>query len=141
MSYLNTLYARRNRVSNQLHQTRQQHATASDEVSRLSTAVSNLQSAVSDLRSSKSKIDKLTIQASSWKGEKESTFSNRYSSYQSAVNRYSNKADDAKECMEDDLRRAEERRQSLAANISNLQWSINSLDNQIRWERMSQQKG
>ncbi|MCK0473461.1 DUF5082 family protein [Halalkalibacter sp. APA_J-10(15)] len=141
MSYLHTLQSKRNRVSNQMYTKQQQHSVASDEVSRLTTALSNLQAEVSDLRSSKSRIDKLSIQTSRWKGKNESTFSSRYSSYQSVVGTYANRADDAKERVADDLRRAEERKNSLASDITNLQWSLNSLDNQIRWERVAQQKG
>ncbi|WP_062050959.1 DUF5082 family protein [Bacillus sp. JCM 19034] len=138
MSYLSTLRARRNRVTNQIQHTRGQRSIVSNEVTRLRTALNSLNSALSDVRSAKSKIDRLSIHSSRWRGTNETTFSNRYSSYQTTVTSFMNNADHAKDRMEDDLRRAEAREQSLSSQITNLQQTLNSIDNQIRWERAKQ---
>jgi uncharacterized protein YukE len=111
---------------------RQQISVLSDKITRLQTASSNLQSSISVLETSKSNIDNLSIDNSRWKGTKENRFNNRYSTYQDSVRNYVQKVNDAKDGIDEELRRAEQSKAGYTAGLNNLQSTLNSLDYQIR---------
>lgn len=126
------LRRQRTTVLNGMSNSRQQISVLSDKITRLQTASSNLQSSISVLETSKSNIDNLSIDNSRWKGTKENRFNNRYSTYQDSVRNYVQKVNDAKDGIDEELRRAEQSKAGYTAGLNNLQSTLNSLDYQIR---------
>jgi chromosome segregation ATPase len=110
---------------------RQQISSLSDKVTRLREAFNNLQSSISELETSKSKIESLSIANNRWKGVEEKNFNNRYSTYQDSVRNYIQKVNDAKDGIEEEIRRAEDSKAAYTTGLNNLQSTLDSLNYQI----------
>lgn len=126
------LRRQRSTVVSGMSNSRQQISVLSDKITRLQTASSNLQSSISELETSKSSVDSLSIDNNRWKGTKEGKFSNRYSSYQDSVGDYVQKVNDAKDGIDEEIRRTEQSKAGYITGLSNLESTLSSLDNQIR---------
>ncbi|GAB3799656.1 YwqH-like family protein [Virgibacillus kimchii] len=129
---LGLLRSRRSSVLNGMSNSKQQISALSDKITRLQTASSNLQSSISVLETSNSNIDNLSIDNNRWKGTKENRFTDRYSSYQDSVRNYVQKVNDAKDGIDEEIRRAEQTKAGYTTGLNNLQSTLDSLDYQIR---------
>lgn len=126
------LRRQRSTVVSGMSNSRQQISVLSDKITRLQTAFSNLQSSIFELESSKSSIDSLSIDNNRWKGTKENKFNGRYSTYQASVRNYVQKVNDAKDGIDDEIRRTEQSKAGYITGLNTLESTLNSLDNQIR---------
>src|SRR5690625_4758207 len=126
------LRSRRSTVLSGMSNSRQQISVLSDKITRLREASNNLQTSITQLESSKSIIDGLTIDNSRWKGTKESRFNNRYSGYQDSVRNFVQETNNAKDGIDEEIRRAEQSKAGYTTGLNNLQSSLDSLDYQIR---------
>ncbi|WP_371069047.1 DUF5082 family protein [Sediminibacillus sp. JSM 1682029] len=110
---------------------REQISILADKITRLRSASSNLQGCISSLETSKQQIDSLSIDKNSWKGKNQSKFESHYDAYKDSVKDYVDKTIDAREGIEDEIRRLENTRMAYTSGLSNLQSTLNSLDYQI----------
>ncbi|WP_153463042.1 YwqH-like family protein [Sediminibacillus terrae] len=110
---------------------REQISILADKITRLRSASSNLQGSISSLETSKQQINSLSIDKNSWKGKNQTKFESRYDAYKDSVKDYVDKTIDAREGIEDEIRRLENTRMAYTNGLSNLQSTLNSLDYQI----------
>lgn len=131
MSSLSYLRWRKSSVQSQIQSNRTLISDAEDKISRLRQALNEISTSLSDLQSIKSSINSLTIDLNSWRGKTEDEFDKIYSRYKDSVKTYISKVDDAKEAINDDIRRYEAEKSSYQSSITSLQHSLNSLNWQI----------
>lgn len=129
---VNLLKRQRSTVLSGINNSRQQINILSDKISRLQTASSNLQSSIIELETILSNVENLSIDSNRWRGTKQTEFSDRYSSYETSVSNYCRNVNDAKDIIDEEIRRAEQSKAGYEAGLSNLQSTLNSLDSQIR---------
>ncbi|QKY69801.1 DUF5082 family protein [Lentibacillus sp. CBA3610] len=102
-----------------------------DKISRLRQASSQLATNISELETIKGSITGLTIDAGRWKGEEESEFEEHYSSYEESVKSYVSKTEDAKDAMDQDIKRYEADKATYTTGLNNLENTLDSLERQI----------
>lgn len=125
------LKKQRSTVISGMSNSRQQISILSDKISRLQAASSNLQSSIAELETSKNNINNLSIDNSKWEGSKENKFSNHYSDYRTSVRNYLQSVNDAKEGIDEEIRRLEQSKAGYMKGLGNLESTLNSLNNQI----------
>ncbi|GAE32063.1 YwqH-like family protein [Alkalihalobacillus hemicellulosilyticus] len=131
MSSLHYLRWRKSTVQNQIQFNRNAVASTEDKLIRLRQALNELSSTLSDLDSVRYSINSLSIDLKSWRGKKEDDFEQKYNRYKDNTKAYVFKVDDAKEAINDDIRRYEAEKASYQSSISSLEHTIRFLDNQI----------
>ncbi|WP_010532268.1 YwqH-like family protein [Lentibacillus jeotgali] len=134
MTSLSTLRSRKTTVLQGMDNSRTQISILEDKISRLQKASSTLSNNISQLETTKSTVDTMTVDGNRWKGESEQKFEDNYSAYKESVNEYARKVNDAKETIDEDIRRYGEMRANYVAGLDNLEHTLNSLDNQIKAE-------
>ncbi|SDZ24947.1 protein of unknown function [Evansella caseinilytica] len=129
---LSHLLTKKSAVMQDIRYSRSQLSQLADKITRLRTAVNRIQTDIIDLETTKRKIDRFSVDTSSWKGANETAFVRRYSTYRSNVNHFLQKTVATRDELEADLRSAEQSNLYYTNSLSGLQASLSSLDNQIR---------
>ncbi|WP_461182281.1 YwqH-like family protein [Virgibacillus kimchii] len=111
--------------------TRNNISSVEDKISRLQKASSNLATSISELESINSSIDGLNIDTGRWKGREQEKFEEDYSSYKDRVRNYVSRTEDAKDAIDQDIKRYEGEKAIYTTGLNNLQNTLNSLDRQI----------
>src|SRR5690625_5242837 len=78
-----------------------------DKITRLQQASSNLAKSISELETLKRSIDSLIIDTGKWKGEEKDKFEENYSSYKESVKKFVASTEDAKDAIDQDIKRYE----------------------------------
>ncbi|WP_249872490.1 YwqH-like family protein [Oceanobacillus saliphilus] len=128
---LSLLRRQRSTVLQGMSNSREQINILADKIARLQAASNSLQSSITALESSKSAIDSLSVDSSWWKGTNETKFYDRYATYQDSVQAYVRKSKDAKDGIDDEIRRTEQSRLVYTNGLNNLHSTLQSLENQI----------
>ena len=101
-----------------------------DKISKLKKA-SNQLTKISELETIKSSIDSLTIESGRWNGEEKKTFKEAYDEYKEKVKKYVTATEDAKEAIDEDIKRHEDNLDTKVIGLDNLESVLDLLDDQI----------
>ena len=102
-----------------------------DKLSKLKEASNQLTKNISELKTIKSSIDSLTIKSGRWNGEEKKTFEEAYDEYQEKVKKYVTATEDAKEAIDEDIKRYENNLDTKIIGLNNLESALDRLDVQI----------
>ncbi|GAB3799607.1 hypothetical protein GCM10028868_23150 [Virgibacillus kimchii] len=131
MTSLSQLREQKRTVLRGMADTRNNISSVEDKISRLQKASSNLATSISELESINSSIDGLNIDTGRWKGREQEKFEEDYSSYKDRVRNYVSRTEDAKDAIDQDIKRYEGEKAIYTTGLNNLQNTLNSLDRQI----------
>ncbi|WP_079709011.1 YwqH-like family protein [Paraliobacillus ryukyuensis] len=134
VSSLSYLRSRKYAVQREISSCHDRVAELEEKIARLKEAIQKLSTVLSDIDSIKSSINQLTINATNWRGENEKEFDTNYDQYKDSIESYVKDTEDAKDIMNDDIRRYEAKRDALLIRISNLESELSSINVQIRRE-------
>ena len=99
-----------------------------DKITRLQQASSNLAKSISELETLKRSIDSLIIDTGKWKGEEKDKFEENYSSYKESVKKFVASTEDAKDAIDQDIKRYEAEKATWATGLNNLENELDSID-------------
>lgn len=99
-----------------------------DKITRLQQASSNLAKSISELETLKRSIDSLIIDTGKWKGKEEDKFEENYSSYKESVKKFVASTEDAKDAIDQDIKRYEAEKATWATGLNNLENELDSID-------------
>lgn len=99
-----------------------------DKITRLQQASSNLAKSISELEILKRSIDSLIIDTGKWKGKEEDKFEENYSSYKESVKKFVASTEDAKDAIDQDIKRYEAEKATWATGLNNLENELDSID-------------
>lgn len=102
-----------------------------DKLSKLKEASNQLTKNISELKTIKSSIDSLTIKSGRWNGEEKKTFEEAYDEYKEKVKKYVTATEDAKEAIDEDIKRYENNLDTKIIGLNNLESALDRLDVQI----------
>lgn len=102
-----------------------------DKISKLKEASNQLTKNISELETIKSSIDSLTIKSGRWNGEEKKTFKEAYDEYKEKVKKYVTATEDAKEAIDEDIKRHEDNLETKVIGLDNLESVLDLLDDQI----------
>lgn len=128
---LNHLYERRNSILMSLSDSKHQVYVLEHKISRLQEASRSLGSSITTLETTQGSINNLKRDAGRWQGHKESIFEDDYHSYKTEVKQFVQKTKDARETIEDDIRRYQLSLNSYEASVRNLNHRLTEIDRQI----------
>lgn len=131
MASLSQLYAQKRTVLGNITTTKSGISSVEDKISRLEVAASRLATSISNVETIRSSISKLSIDASRWKGKEESNFQKAYSDYEESVKNYVSRTEDAKDAIDQDIRRYELERMNLITELNSLETRLYSIERQI----------
>lgn len=132
MTSLSQLRSQKMTVLGGMANTENRISSLEEKISRLRKASGKLGTSVSDLESIKGSITGLTINTGRWKGKEENEFEQHYSSYKESVKQYVSGAGNARDAMDQDIKRYEADKATSITGLNNLENTLNSLDGQIR---------
>lgn len=131
MTSLSQLRSRKTTVLTAMGDSRDKISNVEEKIRRLEEASSELAKNISELETIKGSIDGLTIDEGSWKGQKEDKFEDNYNEYKDSVKNYVSRTEDAKEAMDDDIKRYEADKATYTTGLTNLQHNLDTLEKQI----------
>ncbi|MFC0015757.1 MULTISPECIES: DUF5082 family protein [Allobacillus] len=103
-----------------------------EKISRLQTAATRLTASISALESTQQAIENLTVDLGRWRGEEKSEFEENYSDYQESTRAYLSKTENAKDAIDQDIKRYEAQMATSTTSLMNLESSLASIEWQIR---------
>ncbi|SEO94877.1 protein of unknown function [Amphibacillus marinus] len=131
MSQLLQLQNRKRHLNSQISTNRTTVRNLEKRITRLKSARTQVSSALNMLRSSRNRINRVSIGATSWRGNRKNNFDKKYDRYKSSVKTYVTKVEDSRDRLSDEIKRIEAQRSTCLANISSMQNTINTLNTQI----------
>ena len=131
MTSLGQLRSRKTTVLTAMGDSRDKISNVEEKIRRLEEASSELATNISELETIKGSIDGLTIDDGRWKGQQEDKFEDNYNEYKDSVKDYISKTEDAKEAMDDDIKRYEADKATYTTGLTNLQHNLDTLEKQI----------
>jgi len=102
-----------------------------EKIERLQKASSDLDSSLSEVESLKDTVTKLEIDQGKWKGEEYQEFEDAYDSHKEKVKKYVTKTEEAKEDIDDDIERYQEKLDTAVIGLENLDNLLEDLQKQI----------
>lgn len=102
-----------------------------DKISRLEEASNHLNTSISELDSLKSSILGLSIDQSKWDGEEYTNFAEAYSTYEETVKSYVSRTEDAKDAIDEDIKRYRTTLDTSITGLNNLESALTGLDKEI----------
>jgi len=131
MASLSQLYSQRTTVMRGISDSRSMISSLGDKVSRLRQASNQLSTSISELESIKSSVEGLTVDTGRWKGKEKDEFEETYSSYQESVKNFVSNTENAKDTIDQDIKRYEADKAAYTTGLNNLENTLNSLEWQI----------
>src|SRR5690625_2280323 len=131
MSSLSQLQSRKSTVLRNMADSRNMISGLEDKVSRLQQASTQLATSISELESIKSSVEGLTVDTGRWKGKEKDEFEETYSSYQESVKNFVSNTENAKDTIDQDIKRYEADKAAYTTGLNNLENTLNSLEWQI----------
>ncbi|WP_449354458.1 YwqH-like family protein [Virgibacillus natechei] len=132
MTSLGQLRSQKATVLKGMSDSRDQISTMTDKISRLQEASNTLTTNIDELETTKSNIDGLSVDEGKWQGKNKTTFEDQYNAYKDSVKDFLSKTKDAKEGIDEEIKRAEQSKINYTNGLNNLEDSLNSLENQIK---------
>ncbi|MBO1003924.1 YwqH-like family protein [Pseudogracilibacillus auburnensis] len=102
-----------------------------DKVSRLQGASSNLATSISEVEILKSSISDLKVDSRRWKGKEKKNFEDAYSSYKESMKNYFSRTEEAKDAIDEDIKRYEAKIDTYTIGLNNLEITLDVLNKQI----------
>ncbi|WP_077320205.1 YwqH-like family protein [Virgibacillus proomii] len=128
---LSLLRQQRSTVLKGISNSKEQIIILADKISRLRAASTNLQKSISELESNKRQVDSLSIENNRWSGTNETKFLNKYDAYRDSVKSFLGDTINAKEDIEDTIRRLEDSKAAYINGLNNLQSTLSSIEYKI----------
>lgn len=131
MASLRQLYDQKRTVLTGMENSQNMISDLENKISRLQKASGNLATSVSELEIIKNSVSRLTIDIGRWKGKEKSNFEEEFDNYKESVEAYVSRTEDAKDTMDQDIRRYEADKAAYTTGLSNLENTLAALDRQI----------
>lgn len=106
-------------------------ANLEEKISRLEEASLTLDSSISEIETFKSTTLDLVIDPKKWKGEEYNDFEEAYHSHEENVKLYVSRTEEAKEAIDDDIKRYKEKLDTALTGLSSLEGTLEDLNKQV----------
>ncbi|MBM7541132.1 YwqH-like family protein [Amphibacillus cookii] len=131
MSQLLHLQNRKRNLSWKITNNRTTIRNLDNRLTRLKNAKRQISSALTTLRSSRNKVNRLSVSALAWRGNRKNNFNEKYDRYKSSVKTYVTKVEDSLESISEEISNIEAKKSTYLANITAMQNTIEILNTQI----------
>ncbi|MCT1576499.1 DUF5082 domain-containing protein [Oceanobacillus kimchii] len=133
-SNLTTLRAQRHSIKDGINFSRSEANSWDDKVNRLQHSANQLEASIKKMDATNRNIESLEVDKRRWKGKEENKFSDNYNVYQSDVRSFITRTKDSKNIIEEEIIRAETKRDNYLSGIDQLNRSLVSIESQIAIE-------
>lgn len=112
--------------------TKNKIADLEEKIERLEEASSQLSDRITEVESLKRTVTGLEIDQQKWKGKEHEDFGDVYETYEEKVTKYVSQTEDAKDDIDDDITRYQEKLDTALIGLGNLETNLEDLQEDIK---------